>query len=116
MHTYLNTGNYTVQLTTNACEQTSTVSENVAVEVLNVNNPDLLQLKLYPNPATDEFFINVMNFDSITIYEMSGKEITVPFHTENGFMKFDIQSLTIGTYILKVTLQNQSYFYQFVKK
>lgn len=116
VHTYLNTGNYTVQLTTNACEQTSTVSKNVAVEVLNVNNPDLLLLKLYPNPASEVLYIDGISFDTIAIYEMSGKEITVPYHTENGFTKLDTQSLTIGTYILKVTLQNQSYFYQFIKK
>lgn len=114
VHTYSNNGTYTVQLTTDIC--TSPVSKIIEIETLSTDLPALVELKVYPNPTTNTLFINDLNFDNYAIFDINGKKIPLSSSRENGYIQFDTQSLPIGMYLLKVTLQNQSKVYRFIKK
>lgn len=114
VHTYLNNGTYTVQLITDVC--TSPVAKIIEIETLSTDLPELVELKLYPNPTTNVLFINDLNFDNYAVFDVNGKKIPLSSSRENGYIQFDTQSLPIGMYLLKVTLQNQSKVYRFIKK
>ena len=67
-----------------------------------------LEVKAYPNPATDNFMLELKNFDSgdytLKMYNIIGKEVkTVPFRY-NGDTKMLVQTgdLNPGTYVYRI--------------
>jgi PKD repeat protein len=71
-------------------------------------------LLLYPNPAND-----ILKFDtrfkegSFEIYDLTGRVIASNSNLEIGFIQ--IAELKAGSYIIKLKLDNQIFFNQFVK-
>lgn len=70
-------------------------------------------VKIYPNPATDRLFIKSLDSQdfSVNIFNSVGQLILFKENTEF----IDISSLNSGTYILKVTGDNQEQIIQFIK-
>jgi len=67
------------------------------------NNEGLGILKLYPNPAQNEFSVNTdMNIDQIKIYNLSG-QIVLRFQRETSNPSYDISSLSNGIYFVELS-------------
>ena len=118
MTTYYTSKQYTLKvvakdnlLNTTTQPQNFTVTSGVgAVEVLSFND-----VKLYPNPASDNvnIAIDVTNGGaaSLAVYDLAGRAI----YSENSMLNagkntstISAQNFAAGTYLLKVTLDGQS--------
>ncbi len=99
--TFAEPGIYNVELTTfNPCD-TVTSAKLVVVLATGFYNIDSKKPLFYPNPASDQIFINPPKNStlSINIYNLQGKEVlTTKCFTGN---RIDIKSLKPGLYILK---------------
>ncbi|TXE15994.1 T9SS type A sorting domain-containing protein, partial [Psychroflexus gondwanensis] len=104
--TFTAEGVYVVNLTsTDASGNSTTVSAEVTVEdTLGVNDIGLdLEVKLYPNPASDNIFFEISNADvqRISIYDINGRLIK----TSNA-LSMNISELSSGVYFTKVEVKN----------
>ncbi|MCZ2102238.1 MAG: T9SS type A sorting domain-containing protein [Chitinophagales bacterium] len=73
------------------------------VPAFNYGNNDSVteDIKVFPNPTTDYFQINInLNIKKVVIYNMFGKE--VKSFTSAGNTSYDITDLKYGMYIVKM--------------
>ena len=73
---------------------------------LSVNEYNIIQLDVYPNPAIDivNIKLNTLNEDAdLAIYNMLGKVVMQkPYDFNAESLSIDVSQLTTGIYILKV--------------
>jgi len=75
--------------------------------------PEKKSLSLYPNPFTDELYVNDNNAASYQIYDMTGKLVNQS-SIDNKTIK--ASSLAQGAYIVKIIMKDQSVVIQKVLK
>ncbi|GAB4294172.1 MAG: hypothetical protein Kow0068_19060 [Marinilabiliales bacterium] len=61
------------------------------------------ELSVYPNPANDKLFIDGANPETVSIFNVLGKEL---IKTDNFIGSIDISNLHEGIYILKIKIDN----------
>ena len=102
-------------------EDTSTMLLNtrfnvyVAAEALGTDDNASLDISLYPNPANDH--INITSKEVITavsIYNILGQEVS-RFEGNNVQMKIDVSTLSEGTYIAKIQVEDAVSVNKFLK-
>lgn len=107
---------YYVTQTLDGCESLIALAITVDVTLSN-NTLDLVDLKVYPNPAIDVINVDYKeDISSITIYDMNGRQVT---HKElnNSSNVISVQQLASGTYIMKVeTVNKETSLVKFIKK
>lgn len=69
-------------------------------------NKKASKLSLYPNPASDKFFVQGLNTGNIEVYDAAGRMIINTQYTQNGI---DISMLSKGTYVVKITDKNNNF-------
>ncbi|MEC5157600.1 T9SS-dependent choice-of-anchor J family protein [Chryseobacterium sp. MP_3.2] len=85
---------------------------SVVRPALGVSNVNKARVSIYPNPTTD--FINVNSatkVSSLEVYDISGKKINVDL--VDG--KVDVQNLSKGSYVLKITNADGTAVTKFIK-
>lgn len=116
-------GDYTVRVshkgTLDAGEQVVSVIisglENIDV-VLSTPSNTLVEAAIFPNPATNE--LNVQALTTITnveIMNLLGQSMGV-YEVNSNNAKLDVSSLKSGAYFVRVTIDNASKVYKFIKK
>lgn len=80
------------------------------INALNNTSFDNQNLVLYPNPATNNVQISLVNtfenIDTIVLYDMLGKAIkTVPVQS-NENVTLDVSNLSKGVYLVEITTEN----------
>lgn len=96
---------YTLVVTSG--DQSAVVTYTLSVMV-SVNNLTLEQFKIYPNPATDEIFVDGLEVNyEITIKDISGQ--TVKFFDQKNVLNGSISvgDLPAGIYLIYATFDNQ---------
>lgn len=93
-----------------------TVTQGVqqSFEFNTLSNPELTTLNLtavtYPNPATDYVVISISDAKlkdlSFNLYDLQGRAVSQG-QVNQSITQIDMQSLAIGTYVLKVNQNNQ---------
>lgn len=89
------------------------------LEALSVENPELqLNLKIYPNPVTEVFYIShpsAIQF-KLDIAEINGKQLFSGTHQKEA--PFSMQSYGSGVYLITITTleNNQSNTYKIIKQ
>ena len=78
---------------------------NKPSNVLGVNETELFNFSIYPNPTTTSFSINT-NASHIEIYDLTGKLIKSFNGVYTRTDTFDISSLNTGVYMVKVANDN----------
>ena len=78
---------------------------NKPSNVLGVNETELFNFSIYPNPTTTSFSINT-NASNIEIYDLTGKLIKSFNGVYTRTDTFDISSLNTGVYMVKVSNDN----------
>jgi endonuclease I len=88
-------------------------SGNIGLNELKITNNDLV---VYPNPATDEVYIQVYDtkVENITIIDAAGKEIMNTAYNALPLVKLNASNFGAGIYIVKVQTQNGTFTRQFV--
>lgn len=75
---------------------------------LSVNDFDLSNLKIYPNPVNGNYVTiqsPISGDKNIEVYDITGKRL---INTILNSDKLDISSVSAGVYLVKVTVQGQS--------
>jgi len=87
---------------------TGPISFDVSCAGLSVNDFDLSDLKLYPNPVNGDYVTiqsSISGEKNIEVYDITGKRL---INTILNSDKLDISSVSSGVYLVKVTVQGQT--------
>jgi hypothetical protein len=84
-------------------------------DIAGINEQQLIELNVYPNPATDQISIHTAeNVASVTVATMTGAVVLV--HKGNG-EQLSVQQLPAGAYFVTVTTtEGKTGFRQFIKR
>ena len=109
-------GTYTVKASENNCISTfSGAYYFVVTDIININNNEFI--KMAPNP-----FVNDVNIDfvlknqpkvNIEIYSMSSGNLVKVINNVYAGSKINLENLSAGMYIFKITTPDQKNYYQF---
>lgn len=111
-------GNFTVQVTQNAC--VSPLSDNYYFLITSIVDPNAIENKVqvFPNPVQDRLYINnrLTRPLKAQLYDIAGKEI-ITSQTQPGTHELQVGELLRGAYILLLTDQhtNQSFRIKLIK-
>ena len=98
-------GEYAVVATNGICRDTS---DCVVVEVTATHDNQLDNIRLYPNPVSDVFYLDGFSDQSlvnITITDARGIMMPLKLDTAQGKMGIDISSLMDGVYIVQLEIK-----------
>jgi len=70
--------------------------------VLSVEDFQKTDINLYPNPATDKFFVNVDNNAQVEVYSILGQKV-ISTQVANGNTPIAINNLKAGVYMVKIS-------------
>jgi Secretion system C-terminal sorting domain len=83
---------------------------------LSTQNFSALNIKMYPNPATNVLNIEALNeIENISVYNLLGQEV-ISKTTNNKVVNLDITSINSGIYIIKTTIDGVVSASRFVKE
>ena len=83
-----------------------------------VNDFDIADVKLYPNPAQSELNLDIpeaMNVQAVRIFSANGAEVKQA-HTLNNFNTIDISALAPGVYFLSIQTEDEVINKKFIKQ
>jgi hypothetical protein len=101
-------GTINVYLAADTSVQGGPISFDVSCAGLSVNDFDLSDLMIYPNPANGDYVTiqsSVSGEKNIEVYDITGKRL---INTILNSDKLDVRSVSSGVYLVKVTIQGQT--------
>ena len=101
-------GTINVYLAADGSVQGGPISFDVSCAGLSVNDFDLSDLRIYPNPVNGDYVTiqsSVSGEKNIELYDITGKRL---INTILNSDKLDISSVSSGVYLVKVTIQGQT--------
>ncbi len=119
VHTYAESGTYTVSQTIAKCGKTDTKTKTLNITVLNTETFKLKALSVYPNPTSGNLNLK---FDKTykeiisVISDLSGKTLLTTSANNVAELTLDISALSKGIYILNVIADDGFYIEKIVKK
>lgn len=81
-------------------------------------DPRTSQIKIYPNPATDQLFISTASqaIQSLSLYDATGKEIRLQQILSNDFdFELNLSGFESGLYFIKIETKDEIQFLRFTK-
>lgn len=104
---------------TNNCSGSDTIVVTVTDDTGINGKIELISVSIYPNPATDNFFISMKGFTGavqMDIIDLTGKVIyTETLDVQNDFLKsMDVNTLAKGIYYIKLTTNKHSQMHKIV--
>lgn len=105
-------GVYTVTVTQNGCSSTATTNVSV-VDCSGIENEELNQTKVYPNPASDNFTIsihdNMLNECMVTMVNMVGETVYAARPSQkNIVLNAESLGLRSGIYLINISYMNSN--------
>ncbi len=84
--------------------------------VLSTTSNEIVTASIYPNPATNVLNVNAISqISEVEISNLLGQSMGIQKVKSNN-AQIDISSLSAGTYFVRVTIDNASSVYKFIKK
>ncbi|MGE0590728.1 MAG: PKD domain-containing protein [Cyclobacteriaceae bacterium] len=128
-HIYLRPADFNASLTVqdpNNCDDTETKAITVRLlrdgseEEIQFPFVELINTKLYPNPATDAFSfdleLNRSAYVTVGLFSLNGTlVISHTFEALKDTLEFDLRNIPSGVYLLKLFVNNQTRTMRFVK-
>jgi hypothetical protein len=115
-YTYPDTGTYTIMLITYAGNTIDTAYQTVTIATLGIEYVLKIneQIKVYPNPATDEIRIEVqgskLKVQSVRVYDVAGRMVhgqqTTDYSKNEQNIILNINHVTQGLYFLQIEMSN----------
>jgi len=105
-------GTYTVTVTSGSCSSTATTSVSI-VDCSGIENEELDQTKVYPNPASDNFTLNIhdnmVNECMVTMVNMVGETVYAARPSQKNIV-FNTQSLGLksGIYLININYMSSN--------
>lgn len=105
-------GNYTITATAFLDRvQTNSISGgNITVascQATSIQEKTLSNLRIYPNPTSDRIFIDELSNSNkqvqIQLFDLVGKEQSIPLTYSNSRLQMDVSKLNSGIYFLQIT-------------
>lgn len=115
-HTYATNQSYTVTLTTNACGNSTSTTKTIQLNELSNEAVWKKEVQLFPNPSTDLVYLTNLGFDTIELYDVLGRKMSIETNMENDIISLNIQSLSPGNYFVKLTKDQKTHHFPLVKK
>ena len=116
VHTYTETGQYTVTATVTTCNDTYTYQDTITIENLSLLKFDDANFAIYPNPAQDYLIVQTDLTVTFQVYDLGGKSVSTVVDAQEGFYKLDVRHLAKGTYLLRIKTTNGQENHRFVLK
>ncbi len=117
-----NPGNYQVEVSSGGCPVISDTIKLLNMVTGISESPERITPVLYPNPATDKVMVKfpaLKNQDiRVMIYSVDGKvqhEVPIKYQGNNNIV-IDLTPYKPGTYMLKVFVNSDTYFYRLFKQ
>ena len=101
-------GTINVYLAADTSVQGGPITFDVSCAGLSINDFDLSDLKLYPNPVNGDYITiqsSLSGEKNIEVYDITGKRL---INTILNSDKLNISSVSSGVYLVKVTIQGQT--------
>ena len=83
------------------------VPVSVTVTDVAVNEHNQIEVKIYPNPATEYVQVNSESIERVEIYNMLGQQVFGQFYGDNHVV-ISTTGMAPGSYVVKVTTSNGS--------
>lgn len=110
---YISSGSFQVEITLNGC---SYMSDCIDVSVASIDQDEVLQLNLYPNPTQGTIHLKAEGgVDEIKVYSLDGKLVHSSIHQESKKIQFDVSSFANGTYMLHALIKGKMEVLKFSK-
>lgn len=110
---------YYASQTVNNCESRMAASDRLAVLVtssLNIDNFELSDISISPNPFNDFVTFNYKNTTgTLEIFTILGQKMN-SYKLENGQNTINLNTLSSGVYFFKISSENRSKSFKLVKK
>lgn len=119
IHSYTESGIYTVSQTITKCGKTDTKTKNLDITLLSTEAFNHKVLSLYPNPTSEKLnlkYDKTYKEISIVISDLSGKSILKRSVNNLAEFTLDISTFSKGIYILKIIADDQVYVEKIIKK
>lgn len=112
-------GEYTVRIThkgeLSGERKVSLIISGMTDVTLNTPDADLTKTSIYPNPASSILHIQSSNqISQVQIMNIMGQQMGL-YQVNNNTTQLDVSSLSTGTYFVRVTIDNESKVYKFIK-
>jgi PKD repeat protein len=122
-HQYAAPGMYTVCLyTLNSCGRPDSLCQTISVPV-GIDDPNLQEFDLYPNPSTGEFIVRVkvtavstVNYRLINMLGQTVAEKEVNLVQGTRTERFDLSDQPEGIYLLRMEINGKQHFRKVVKR
>ncbi len=104
---FQSTGDLEIHEFTNfSCGGTNTAIQEIWIldEIVGIEDLEVLQIEVYPNPTAGIIEIQGIAADQIDLIDIHGKLLSIEKLSNN---KVDISTLPIGIYFLKLTVDDQ---------
>lgn len=106
---------YFLSTINNGCEGKNLFCRKYDNTILGINSTSLVELNLFPNPANNQMYIELLNNavgNKIQIYNLLGELI---YSKEIITNVVDVSMLAPGSYLIQIFSQEIIYFKQFIK-
>jgi hypothetical protein len=106
-------GSYAVEITFNGCEGTS---ECVVIDNVGIEENLLFRFNLYPNPASSQLILESnTTMEIVELLDLSGKVLQLE-QPQSALHHFNVENLTRGMYLIRITKNGEVFTKQFVKQ
>lgn len=119
VHTYAQTGEYTVTLTVFKCGESDVKTKTIAVDVLGMNNFEKKQFSVYPNPVESELTLNFgksVNNIQCKITNVTGRTILQKNHINKTKTSIDFSAYPKGVYFVEVVAEEEVFVRKVLKQ
>lgn len=79
-----------------------------------VNNDGLIELKLYPNPATDNLYVSGAKMATLQVFSVTGVKV-LEVRNYSGEQPISVGHLPKGAYLLRINMEKHSQTLRFIK-
>jgi PKD repeat protein len=116
VHQYSLPGDYQVKLTANSACGSNEYSTEITVTT-SINSIDSQNIKIYPNPVSDKFFIQSEKelITSIKIIDITGKTFYYQQDFNSNYCTLNTSDLGSGIYFIEIKLLDKTYIEKLIK-
>ncbi|MFT5054846.1 MAG: hypothetical protein ACI97X_001880 [Oceanospirillaceae bacterium] len=118
-HTYPSEGVFGAVMIAHGDCGDDTVSHNVLVQDVGIEDYEKNPVKIYPNPSSDFFQIKMDGSNHkqmvVTILDQSGRKVLVERFASTS-QRIDITHLSNGTYVIELRTDNNTFHQQLIKQ
>lgn len=119
VHTYAESGEYTITLTVTRCDQTDVKTKTINVDALDAKVFETVSLSVYPNPVKNNLTLDFgKSFKTIrcALIDVTGRTLLEKNFTNKARTTLDFSGFPQGIYFLKLATEGQVFTQKIIKE